>query len=155
VVINPRAIENRESYPRHTCGRDPCTSPQTTNLFTKWTLTGCLSARMDRLVFGNICTYYWRMKLQLPITPCFSDAGNRMGFVNSLYLFVFRILYPNKFWKVSNRLNLSGTWSTNTAYGLHGNIQLWDSPRVWLEMFCSHDSNIFRDPGAQLSQLLG
>ena len=42
VVINPRAIENRESYPRHTCGRDPCTSPQTTNLFTKWTLTGCL-----------------------------------------------------------------------------------------------------------------
>jgi hypothetical protein len=85
------------------------------------------------------------MKLQLPITPCFSDAGSRMGFVNSLYLFVFRILYPKisnclwtrhgsgnkyKVWEVSNRLDLSGTWFTDAAYGLHGNIQVWDTPRV-------------------------
>ena len=85
------------------------------------------------------------MKLRLPITPCFSDAGKRMGFVISLYLFVFRILYPkisnylwirhgsgnkHKLWKVSNRLNLSQAWFTNTAYGLHGNIQLWDSLRA-------------------------
>ena len=42
AVINSCAIENREGHPRHTCGRDPCTSSQTTNLLTLRTLKGYL-----------------------------------------------------------------------------------------------------------------